>query len=80
MPEKIEPDTSMLLLSPMPGLLKTVLVEVGDQVEPGQALAMVEAMKMENVLRAEKTATVAAIEASVGDNLAADQVILTFKE
>jgi propionyl-CoA carboxylase alpha chain len=79
MPEKLEPDTSKLLLSPMPGLLKALLVEVGDQVEPGQALAMVEAMKMENVLRAEETATVATIEAAEGDSLAADQVILTFE-
>ncbi|MGZ0188068.1 MAG: biotin/lipoyl-containing protein, partial [Alphaproteobacteria bacterium] len=79
MPEKVEPDTSKLLLSPMPGLLKAVLVEAGDQVEPGQALAMVEAMKMENVLRAEKTATVATIDAAEGDSLAADQVILTFE-
>jgi propionyl-CoA carboxylase alpha chain len=80
MPEKLPPDTSNLLLSPMPGLLKAVMVEAGDTVEPGQALAIVEAMKMENVLRAEKTAEIAVVEAEAGASLAADQVILTFVE
>ncbi len=80
MPEKPEPDTSKFLLSPMPGLLKTVLVKAGDQVEPGQALAMVEAMKMENVLRAERSAIVATVDAEPGASLAADQIILTFAE
>jgi propionyl-CoA carboxylase alpha chain len=56
------------------------MVEAGDTVEPGQALAIVEAMKMENVLRAEKTAEIAVVEAEAGASLAADQVILTFVE
>ena len=80
LPGKLPPDTSTLLLSPMPGLLKAVMVEAGDSCEPGQGLAIVEAMKMENVLRAEKTAEVAAVEAEAGASLAADQVILTFVE
>ena len=80
MPEKPEPDTSKLLLSPMPGLLKSVMVAAGDTVEPGQALAIVEAMKMENVLRAEKTATVEEIKADAGASLAADEIILTFAD
>ena len=79
MPEKPEPDTSKLLLSPMPGLLKSVMVAPGEAVETGQALAIVEAMKMENVLRAERAGTVAAIEAEPGASLAADQIILTFE-
>ena len=80
MPEKAEADTSKLLLSPMPGLLKSVLVEAGASVEAGQALAIVEAMKMENVLRAEKSAVVDKIEAAEGASLSADQVILTFAD
>jgi len=79
MPAKPEPDTSKLLLSPMPGLLKAVLVAPGDSVEAGQALAMVEAMKMENVLRAERPGVVASLEAEAGASLAADQIILTFE-
>ncbi len=54
MPEKVAPDTSKLLLCPMPGLIVKVDVEVGDEVQEGQALCTVEAMKMENILRAEK--------------------------
>ena len=74
--EKIPPDLSRFLLAPMPGLLVRLDVAVGDQVEAGQPLAVVEAMKMENILRSQKTATVKAIEAKQGDSLAVDQVIL----
>jgi propionyl-CoA carboxylase alpha chain len=74
--DKPEPDLSRLLLSPMPGLLVSLLVEVGDKVEPGQPLAIVEAMKMENILRAQKAGTVKALYAQPGESLAADAVIL----
>jgi propionyl-CoA carboxylase alpha chain len=74
--EKIPPDLSKFLLSPMPGLLVALHVAAGDKVEAGQPLAVVEAMKMENILRATKAATVARIDAGVGDSLAVDQVIL----
>ena len=74
--EKLPPDTSKLLLCPMPGLLIGLHVAVGDVVQPGQPLATVEAMKMENILRAEKAATVTKINAGVGDSLAVDAVIL----
>jgi propionyl-CoA carboxylase alpha chain len=74
--EKIPPDLSKFLIAPMPGLLVRLDVEVGDQVQPGQPLAVVEAMKMENILRAEKAATVKSVEARTGDSLAVDQVIL----
>jgi propionyl-CoA carboxylase alpha chain len=74
--EKIPPDLSKFLLSPMPGLLVALHVEAGDKVEAGQPLAVVEAMKMENILRATKSATVSRIDAGVGDSLAVDQVIL----
>ena len=74
--EKIPPDLSKFLLSPMPGLLTTLHVAQGDKVEAGQPLAVIEAMKMENILRAEKAGTVKSIEAEQGDSLAVDQVIL----
>jgi propionyl-CoA carboxylase alpha chain len=79
MPEKKAPDTSRLLLSPMPGLLSSVTVEPGQEVKAGEPLAIVEAMKMENVLRAERDGRVARIRANPGDNLAVDQVILEFE-
>jgi propionyl-CoA carboxylase alpha chain len=74
--EKVPPDLSKFLLSPMPGLLVALHVAAGDKVEAGQPLAVVEAMKMENILRADKAATVARIDAAVGDSLAVDAVIL----
>jgi len=79
MPEKVAPDTSKLLLCPMPGLIVKVDVEVGDEVQEGQALCTVEAMKMENILRAEKTAVVTKINAGAGDSLAVDDVIMEFE-
>ena len=79
MPEKMPPDTSKLLLCPMPGLIVKVDVEVGQQVHEGQNLCTVEAMKMENILRAEKKAVVAKINAAAGDSLAVDDVIMEFE-
>ena len=76
--EKVPPDTSKLLLCPMPGLLTQLHVGVGDQVEAGQPLAVVEAMKMENILRAEKAGTVSAVNHAPGDSLAVDAAILEF--
>jgi propionyl-CoA carboxylase alpha chain len=78
MPIKIAPDTSNLLLCPMPGVVVSVLVEEGQEVQDGQALAVVEAMKMENTLRAESKCTIAKINAAAGDNLAVDDVIMEF--
>ena len=74
--EKVPPDLSRFLLAPMPGLLVRLDVGVGDKVEAGQALAVVEAMKMENILRSQKTATIKSVSASAGESLAVDQVIL----
>ena len=79
MPKKLPPDTSKLLLCPMPGLVVSIAVEVGDEVQDGQALCTVEAMKMENVLRAEKKAKVTKINAGPGDSLAVDEVIMEFE-
>jgi len=74
--EKIPPDLSRFLICPMPGLLVALHVAEGDKVEAGKPLAVVEAMKMENILRAEKSATVKAVNAKVGDSLAVDAIIL----
>jgi propionyl-CoA carboxylase alpha chain len=79
MPEKLPPDTSKVLLCPMPGLIVKVDVAVGDVVQEGQALCTVEAMKMENILRAERKGVVAKINASAGDSLAVDDVIMAFE-
>jgi len=78
MPHKPPPDMSKYLLSPMPGLLLSLSVEVGQEVKTGEVLAVVEAMKMENVLRAERDGTVKAINVEPGASLAADEVILEF--
>jgi len=74
--EKEPPDLSKLLICPMPGLLMKLHVQEGDEVQPGQPLATVEAMKMENILRAEKQAIVSKINAGEGDSLAVDALIL----
>src|SRR5512138_3460406 len=79
MPVKEPPDLSRYLLSPMPGLLMSLAVEEGQQVKAGEELAVVEAMKMENVLRAERDGTVAKIHAAPGASLAVDQAILEFE-
>ena len=77
--EKVPPDMSRFLLCPMPGLLTQLHVAPGDKVEAGQPLAVVEAMKMENILRAEKSATVKAANYKPGDSLAVDAAILEFE-
>ena len=78
MPEKKAADTSKVLLCPMPGLVKAINVAEGQEVKAGEPLCMVEAMKMENVLRAEKDVTVKKINAKEGDSLAVDAVIMEF--
>ncbi|MGE3781078.1 MAG: biotin/lipoyl-containing protein, partial [Pirellulaceae bacterium] len=78
MPVKAAADSSRYLLSPMPGLLSQLLVGIGTEVKPGQHLAVVEAMKMENVLSAERSGKVVEILATVGDTLSVDQPILAF--
>ncbi len=77
--EKAPPDTSRYLLCPMPGLVVSLQVSAGMQVEEGQAIAIVEAMKMENVLRAEKAAIVKSVPVKEGDSLAADDIIVEFE-
>ena len=79
MPEKLPPDTSRMLLCPMPGLIVKIDVKVGQEVQEGQALCTIEAMKMENILRAEKKGVVSKINAGPGDSLAVDDVIIKFE-
>ncbi|MCA1969524.1 MAG: acetyl/propionyl/methylcrotonyl-CoA carboxylase subunit alpha [Rhizobium sp.] len=79
MPEKLPPDTSKMLLCPMPGVITSVAVKEGDQVEAGQALATVEAMKMENILKAEKRSVVKKIAVKAGESLAVDGLIMEFE-
>ena len=79
MPERTAPDLSRFLLSPMPGLLVSLAAGEGDRVKAGEELAVIEAMKMENVLRAESDATVKSVLAAPGDQLAVDQPILEFE-
>jgi propionyl-CoA carboxylase alpha chain len=78
MPHKAPPDTSRFLLSPMPGLLVSLAVREGQEIKAGEPLAVVEAMKMENILKAERDATIAKLHAKPGDSLAVDQTILEF--
>jgi propionyl-CoA carboxylase alpha chain len=79
MPEKLPPDTSKMLLCPMPGVITVVTVKEGDVVQEGQALATVEAMKMENVLRAERSGTVKRVAIEAGASLAVDELIMEFE-
>ncbi len=79
MPEKAAPDTSRFLLCPMPGLIVRINVVVGDEVQEGQALATVEAMKMENILKAERRGVVKSITAAAGASLRVDDVIMEFE-
>jgi propionyl-CoA carboxylase alpha chain len=78
LPKKAPPDTSKVLLCPMPGVVTAILVGKGDAVEHGQPLAVVEAMKMENTLRAERRGIVKAVAVGVGARLAVDEIILEF--
>ena len=78
MPAKKVADTSKKLLCPMPGLVVAIAVAEGEEVKVGEPLAIVEAMKMENILRAERDVTVGKINAKKGDSLAVDAVIMEF--
>lgn len=77
--EKLPPDTSKFLLCPMPGLVAKIMVNVGDEIQEGQALATVEAMKMENILKAERKGVVKSISATAGASLKVDDIILEFE-
>ena len=79
MPVKAAPDRSRLLMSPMPGRVVSIAVEEGQEVKAGEPLAVIDAMKMENVLRAERDGRIAKLLVAQGDSVAADQVILEFE-
>ena len=79
MPEKLAPDMSKYLLSPMPGLLREVAVKVGQEVKAGEKLAVIEAMKMENILKADQDCKVKKISAAAGESLTVDQIIIEFE-
>jgi len=79
MPVKLPPDTSKMLLCPMPGVVTAITVQVGDVVEAGQPLVSVEAMKMENVLKAERRSVISHVAAELGQSLAADDLIMEFE-
>lgn len=79
MPAKAAADTGKLVRRPMPGLVLSVAVAVGQEVKAGETLAVVEAMKMDNVLRAERDGRVKVIHATPGDRLAVDAVIVEFE-
>ncbi|HEY2357743.1 MAG TPA: acetyl/propionyl/methylcrotonyl-CoA carboxylase subunit alpha [Phenylobacterium sp.] len=78
LPPKLAADTSKLVLSPMPGLVVTLDVAVGQVVRAGEAVAVIEAMKMQNIIRAERDGTVKAVNAKAGDSVAADEVLVEF--
>ncbi|MEG3638634.1 acetyl/propionyl/methylcrotonyl-CoA carboxylase subunit alpha [Magnetococcus sp. PR-3] len=79
MPVKVPPDTSKMLITPMPGLVLKINVKVGDKISAGEAVCVLEAMKMENIMRTEKDVIVKTIEAEPGDAVEADSVIMTFE-
>ncbi len=78
LPEKQKPDTSKLIMSPMPGLVVSVAVKVGQEVKSGEPVCVVEAMKMQNIIRAEADGTVKALNAAAGASVAADEVLVEF--
>jgi propionyl-CoA carboxylase alpha chain len=78
LPEKPKPDTSKLIMSPMPGLVVSVDVVPGQEVQEGEAVCVVEAMKMQNIIRADATGTVKTINVSAGDSVAADEIMVEF--
>ncbi|HVL41472.1 MAG TPA: biotin/lipoyl-containing protein, partial [Brevundimonas sp.] len=78
LPEKVAADTSKLVVSPMPGLVVSIPVTVGQEVKAGETVAIIEAMKMQNILKAERDGVVKAVSAAAGDPVAADDVLVEF--
>jgi propionyl-CoA carboxylase alpha chain len=78
LPEKQKPDTSKLIMSPMPGLVVSVSVAVGQEVKSGEAVCIVEAMKMQNIIRAEADGVVKTVNAAAGASVAADEILVEF--
>jgi propionyl-CoA carboxylase alpha chain len=78
LPIKVAADTSKLIQSPMPGLVVAIPVVVGQEVKTGETVAIIEAMKMQNILKAERDGVVKAVSAKAGDPVAADDVLVEF--
>ena len=78
LPEKVKADTSKLVVSPMPGLVVTMEAETGQTVREGEVVCIIEAMKMQNIIRAEHDGVVKAVNAAAGDSVAADDVLVEF--
>ena len=79
LPEKLAADTSKQVLSPMPGLVVSIPVAVGQEVKTGETVAIIEAMKMQNILKAERDGVVKTVGAKAGDPVAADDVLVEFE-
>ncbi|MBU3973309.1 MAG: biotin/lipoyl-binding protein, partial [Alphaproteobacteria bacterium] len=79
LPDKVAADTSKLIQSPMPGLVVAIPVTVGQEVKTGETVAIIEAMKMQNILKAERDGVVKAVSAAAGDPVAADDVLVEFE-
>ena len=79
LPEKEKPDLSKLIISPMPGLVVSIDVELGQTVQEGEGVCIVEAMKMQNIIRAEAEGVVKAINVAAGDSVAADEIMIEFE-
>ncbi len=77
-PEKAPPDTSRLVIAPMPGLVVSMDVAEGEEIKEGQVVCVIEAMKMQNIIRAERDGVVRKIGAKAGDSVAADDVLAEF--
>jgi len=78
LPEKVKADTSKLVVSPMPGLVVTMEAVAGQTVREGEVVCIIEAMKMQNIIRAEREGVVKAVNAAAGDSVAADDVLVEF--
>ena len=78
LPPKKAADTSRMVISPMPGLVVSIDVAEGQEVKTGEVVAVIEAMKMQNILRAERDGRIKAVNAKAGDSVAADEVLLEF--
>jgi propionyl-CoA carboxylase alpha chain len=78
LPEKQPADTSKMVISPMPGLVVSMDVTLGQEVKQGEQVCIIEAMKMQNIIRAELDGTVKSVGAKAGDSVAADEVLVEF--
>ena len=79
MPEPKYEDLSKMLISPMPGLIKNISVEKGQKIKKGEQIVIIEAMKMENILKSEKDCLIKEILVKEGDSVSADEILINFE-